>query len=88
MFYYQDISNFLYTTVHYTEHVAVMSCVNNFEIIEAQKNMHNTLFIIVAHLDSGAFIRKLVVKFSYCVLTAHNMYVCEKMTFCKCDYRY
>jgi len=32
--------------------------------------MYNTLFIIVAHLNGGAFIRKLIVKFSYCVLTA------------------
>jgi len=32
--------------------------------------MHNILFIIVAHLDGGAFIRKLIVKFSYCVFTA------------------
>jgi len=47
--------------------------------------MHNTLFIIVTHLDGGAFIRKLVVKFSYCVLTA---LMCGKIPFCKCDYRY
>jgi len=32
--------------------------------------MHDTLIIIVAHLNGGAFIRKLIVKFSYCVLTA------------------
>jgi len=49
--------------------------------------MLNTSFIIVAHLDGGAFIRKLirVVKFSDCVLT---VLMCEKITFCKCDYRY
>jgi len=47
--------------------------------------MYNTLFIIVAHLNDGAFIRKLIVKFSYCVLTA---LICEKITFCKCDYKY
>jgi len=47
--------------------------------------MHNTLFIIVAHLNGGAFIRKLILKFSYSVLTA---LVCAKITFCKCDYRY
>jgi len=47
--------------------------------------MHNILFIIVAHLDGGAFIRKLLVKFSYCVLT---VLICEKITFCKCDYKY
>jgi len=40
--------------------------------------MHNTLFIIVAHLDGGASIRKLIVKFSYCVITA---FICEKITF-------
>jgi len=40
--------------------------------------MHNTLFIIVAHLDSGGFIRKLIVKFSYCLLIAH---VCDKLLF-------
>ena len=45
------------TTVHYTEHVAVMSCVSNFRIIEMQK--YAILFIIVAHFDTGAFIRKL-----------------------------
>jgi len=44
--------------------------------------MHNTLFIIVAHPDGNAFIRKLIVKFSYCVLTA---LICEKITFCKCN---
>jgi len=42
--------------------------------------MHNTLFIIAAYLDGGTFIRKLTVKFSYCVLTA---LICEKITFCK-----
>jgi len=47
--------------------------------------MNNALFIIVAHLDGGAFIRKLVVKFSYCVLTA---LIRDKISFCKCDYRY
>jgi len=40
--------------------------------------MHNSLFIIVTHLDGGTFIRKLIVKFSYCVLTA---LICEKITF-------
>ena len=41
--------------------------------------MHNTLFIIVAHLDTGAFIRKLAVNVSYCVLIA---LICETITFC------
>jgi len=61
----------LYTTVNYTEHVAVMSSVKNFGIIETQKIfIIHTVFIIVPHLNGGAFIRKLKVKFSYCVLTA------------------
>ena len=77
-FHYQDNSKFLDTNVHYTEHVAVMSYVGNFRIIEIQ----NTLFIIVAHLDTSAFIRKLTVNFSYCVLIA---LICETITFCKCD---
>ena len=40
--------------------------------------MHNTLFIIVGHLDGSAFL-------SYCVLTA---LICKTISFCKCDYRY
>jgi len=47
--------------------------------------MHNTLFITVTHFNGGVFIRKLIVKFSYCVLTT---FLCEKITFHKCDYRY
>jgi len=48
-----------------------MSCVNNCGIIRRNpENMHSNSFIIVAHLDGDAFIRKLIVKFSYCVLTA------------------
>ena len=48
-----------------------MNCVNNFGIIHRNpENIHSTLFIIVAHLDGDVFIRKLIVKFSYCVLTA------------------
>jgi len=43
--------------------------------------MHNTSFIIVAHFNGSAFIRKLIVKFSYRVLTA---LICEKITY----YRY
>jgi len=58
-----------------------MNCVNNIGIIETQKIiMHNTLFIIVAHLNGDAFIRKLIVKFFYYVLTA---LICEKITFVK-----
>jgi len=44
------------------------------------ENMHNTLFIIVAHLDDGTFIRKLIVEFSYCVLDLTAL-ICEKITF-------
>ena len=46
--------------------------------------MQNTLFIIVAHLDTGAFIRKLAVNFSNCVRVA---LVCETITFCNYRYR-
>ena len=31
--------------------------------------MHNIMFITVAHLNSGAFIRKCIVNYSYCDLT-------------------
>ena len=36
--------------------------------------MYNTLFIIVVHLNTCAFIRKLAVNFSDCVL---NALICE-----------
>ena len=36
-FHYHDNSKFLDTIVHYTEHTAVTSCVNNFGITKNQK---------------------------------------------------
>ena len=34
------------------------------------ENIHDTIFIIVAHLNSGAFVRKCIVNYSNCDLTA------------------
>jgi len=75
----------LYTTVYYTEHVVVMSCVNNFGIIETLK-ICIILYSSLLHILMVVLLSEnLIVTFSYCVLTA---LICEKITFCKCNYRY
>ena len=42
----------MYTIVNYSEHIIV-----------TPESMHNVLFIIVAHLNKGAFITKCVVSY-------------------------
>ena len=71
-FYYQDISNFWYTIVNYSEHVIVMICVTVILNNRHSEIIHNTIFIIVAHLNSGAFVRKCIVNYSYCDFTAFS----------------
>jgi len=48
--------------------------------------MHNSYFIHHCCTSQWwCFYQKTYSKFFYCVLTA---LICEKITFCKCDYRY
>ena len=57
-----------------------MSC-----LIEISNNRHlestyHTLFIIVAHFNSGAIVRQCIVNYLYCDLTALILYVYEVIT--------
>ena len=47
-----------------------MSCVIVVLINRHSENMHKTIFIIVIHLNSGTFVRKRTVNYSYCDLSA------------------
>ena len=58
--------------VHHTEHVAVISCISNFRIIETNsENIYITFFIIDAHFGTGTGYQK---TYSYYVLTALNYF--------------
>ena len=63
-FYYQDIR---YTIVNYSKHLIVMRCVKVILNNRHPENMHNAIFIIVAHLNRGAFCLYKKI-YSYCDL--------------------
>ena len=42
------------------------------------ENIHNTILVIVVHLNSGAYVRKCIINYSYCDLTA--LYIHETIT--------
>ena len=72
-----SLSRYLYTTVHYSEHVTLMTCVSSFGV-------NNTLFSIVAHLGILVVVLSYIVN-CYCVPT---VLICKTITFHKSVARY
>ena len=65
-----------FTIINHSEH----NCDYNYSRVKVilnnthPENIHNATFIIVAHLNSGDFVRKCTVNYSYCDLTALTIY--------------
>ena len=60
----------MFTLVYCSKRVTVMSCSIEISNNRHLENMYHTLFIIVAHFNSGAIVRQCRVNYPYCDLTA------------------